>query len=234
MVIDSNGVPLMTRAERKTEWLRCLQVIGWSQQKFADRTGVKLHTVLAIKSGNRDLPDSDLRWVQQLAAAVAALPRPPIEDDPVPADHPVARLEPAARVEEVTMQTIAAHQAAMPTTAIEIAVPAVFGPAEVLRELEAVYRDAGASEGATDDQAAGARWAVGALAQRLGLLEALQAMIAAPPVSQLRVAAPQPDAAVARTPEPQAWQPPPPIANLMAGQAYTQREALEQGEEVPF
>lgn len=243
-VTNADGVPLVTTAERRDEWLRCLEVIGWSQQKWADRTGEKLHQALAIKKGSRPLYDSDLRWVQQLAAAVASFPRPPLATDPVPASHPVAALEPRVRVEEVTVDTIKANSpttgvdefmhagrvelphvlpaASDPTVrSVELQVP-ISPPEVVLKAMADLYQDGGGSQGATPEQITAVRWAMSELAGRLGLLDALKIVVSPPPVPE----PPQVPETTVR--EPQPWSPPQPVYETVG-----ERQSFE-AEETPF
>jgi len=237
-VVNADGAPLVTTAERRDEWLRCLEVIGWSQQKWADRIGEKLHQALATKKGARPIYDSDLRWVQQLAAAVASLPRPPLSTDPVPASHPVAALEPRVRVEEVTVDTIKANNPAAGVDAflsagnvimtptpdptvrtMEVQVP-LNPPEVVLKALADVYQDGGASQGATPEQITAVRWAMSEIAGKLGLTDALKIVVSPPPAP-----APVPETTVR---EPQPWSPPQPVYEMVG-----ERQSFE-AEETPF
>lgn len=240
-VMNADGVPLVTTAERRDEWLRCLEVIGWSQQKWADRIGEKLHQALATKKGSRPIVDSDLRWVQQLAAAVASLPRPPLQNDAVPVSHPVAALEPRARVEEVTVDTMktntagvdtfmSAGQVVMPTPvqppdptvrSVEMQVP-VSPPEVVLKAMADLYQDGGGSQGATAEQITAVRWAMSELAGRLGLLDALKIVVSPPPALE---PASGPETAVR---EPQTRPAPQPVYETVG-----ERQSFE-AEETPF
>lgn len=213
-VVNADGVPLVTLNERRDEWLRCLEVIGWNFGKWADRTGIKLHQAMAVKAGKRPIADSDMRWVQQLAAVVASMPRPIVQDDPIPVGHPVAALEPRSRVEEVTVDTIktnnptagvdafmSAGNVVMPppgptVRTVELQVP-LNPPEVVLQALADVYKDGGASQGATPEQITAVRWAMSELAGKLGLTDALKLFVSpAPPapevVPETAVREPQP------------------------------------------
>lgn len=238
-VTNADGVPLVTTTERRDEWLRCLEVIGWSTQKWADRTGEKLHQALATKKGSRPLYDSDLRWIQQIAASVASMPRPPLATDPVPVGHPVAALEPRSRVEEVTVDTIKANNptagvdafmsagnvvmsapAPDPTVrSVELQVP-INPPEVVLKALADVYKDGGASQGATPDQITAVRWAMSEIASKLGLTDALKIVVSPAPPPE-----PVPETAVR---EPQPWSPPQPVYETVGV-----RQSFE-AEQTPF
>ena len=173
---NAEGVPLVQMAERRDELQRCLEVIGWSWQKWADRTGVKLPNALAQKACKRAVFDSDIRWVQMLAAAVASYPRPVPADDAVDPSHPVAQLEPAKVVREVR---IGAEQApaGVPARSEEFAVPVSIGTMEALAAMAELYRDAGASEGAGDEEQQAVRWAMGMLAAKLGIEAPLRSLV---------------------------------------------------------
>lgn len=242
-VTNADGVPLVTLNERRDEWLRCLEVIGWNFGKWADRTGLKLHQAMATKAGKRPIADSDMRWVQMLAAAVASMPRPAVQDDPMPVGHPVAALEPRSRVEEVTVDTIRANNqtagvdafmsagnVVMPqelpaspdptVRSVELQVP-INPPEVVLRALADVYQDGGASQGATPEQITAVRWAMSEIAGKLGLTEALKIVVSPPPAMPEQV----PETAVR---EQQPWSPPQPVYET-AGE----RQAFAD-EEQPF
>lgn len=62
--------------KRMDEIQRCIDIIGWSWAKLAERVGMKYGEVLQVKKCKRDLADSDIVWLQDLATAFAAIPRP--------------------------------------------------------------------------------------------------------------------------------------------------------------
>jgi hypothetical protein len=182
-VLDRQGNPLVINSDRRNEVQRCIEVIGWSWMKLADRLGVKAPTALAIKNCKRPIADSDLRWLQALADAVTALPRPAEVNDPEPVQGaPIVQggmsvatsdLNPAmdqapsvshdmpagdmvARIREELAEQQAVAIVSTITNLYMHAVPGV-GP-----------------DALNQDNVAGARWALSEMANALGVLDLVQ------------------------------------------------------------
>ena len=175
---------LTETGQRRVEVERCKDVIGWSWLKLGERLDLTPSQALAIKSGKRPIADSDLDWLQALAEAVDALPRPG------PSDSVVA--PPAAMVRQGVAAMPGAAVAA--TTWGDVAV--LPGPEEL---SEVMTLDAAASivagmylglenAGLTADQREGAQWAIGELAQQFGVTDRVMAQIRRRPA--VNVAAP--------------------------------------------
>jgi hypothetical protein len=211
MITDKHGRPLGTLSEKRDEVLRCITAIGWSWQKLADRLEQKLPYALRVNRCKVALADSDMRWLQALADAVEAIPRPEVTTDPEPGAAPL--LGPVAPVPEWMLAAPAPAAApASPAQAAEWGLSQPFNPnnqerspapvppaplggmtgdmmaqvrAEIAEQsatavvsaITTVYMAAmpGAGPDAmTTEQVAGARWALGELANAMGLLDLVQ------------------------------------------------------------
>lgn len=70
--------------QRRDEIVRCKDVIGWSWITVGQRLGLTSAAAFGLKNCKRPISDQDLSWLQTVAAAVDALPRPdPIEEVPM-------------------------------------------------------------------------------------------------------------------------------------------------------
>jgi hypothetical protein len=173
-VTNKAGEPITSIAERKDEIVRCITVIGWSWQKLADRLELRLPGVMAFKNCKR----------QSLADAHMALPRPMVTFDPEPVPAAPAglpggiaglgpqpgqpdgvQLQPASQIvgNDVVKQ-IREEIAEQSTTAIVAAISGVY-----MAAVPGMGPDA-----MTSEQVAGARWALGELAQSMGVLDLVQ------------------------------------------------------------
>lgn len=185
MILDKEGNPLAETKDRRNEVQRCIDIVGWSWSKLADRLGIKFATSLAIKNCKRPIADSDLRWLQELADVMIAHPRPAEMNDPEPvAGAPIvqagAMMMPAEDVAPVAAPVVQQVTAQNPPVdllkemreelAEQQAVAIVSGITSVyLSAVPGVGPDA-----MTSEQVAGARWALGELAQQLGVLDLVQ------------------------------------------------------------
>lgn len=208
MVMDKQGNPLVETKDRRDEMQRCIEIIGWSWGKLGERLGHKLPTAYHIKQCKRGVADSDIRWLQALADAHIALPRPAEQNDASPVQ--AAPMVQAGAV-------LGAVQMGNPNLESDISTENQMGKSILpdlnqvnrLREeiaeqsavalvasITSVYLTAQPGVGPdamTVEQVAGARWALGELAQSLGVLDLVQdqlrayqakAAAAAPPLSQ--------------------------------------------------
>lgn len=187
MVLDKQGNPLTVASDRRNEIQRCIEIIGWSWGKLGDRIDLKLPSVYAVKNCKRTIPDSDLRWLQDLADAVMAHPRPAPQDDPSPVQGaPVvqagamlatADLNPAMEHAPSVQHDVAPAPAdadIVRRVRDEIAEQSTVA---IVSSITSVYMAAVPGVGPdamTSEQVAGARWALGELAQQMGVLDLVQ------------------------------------------------------------
>jgi hypothetical protein len=191
MVLDKQGNPLLAFEERRDEFVRCMGIIGWTWPKVAERLGITYPGSMAIKNCKRQIADSDLRWLQELADAVAALPRPAIANDPSP---DVARLGapvtmPGAGMSDEMVARMTASAASKAAGAEQ---------ARTVETLAAVYFQAASSE-LGEGELSGVRWAISEMAERLNLVAEVREAV--------RAKKPEPEPAA---PPSGAWSPPVP------------------------
>lgn len=166
MVLDKSGNPLVDVKERRDEITRCLEIIGWSWQRLADRTENTLQGAYRIKGCKITMADSDIRWLQSLADAVSALPRPVVGNDP--GSPGLERLAaPVTMADEAKAKELAAI---MVSDAVEAERD------RMVRGLVDVYMSANDLE---DAEQLAARWAISQAAEALGLLPQVKAMLRA-------------------------------------------------------
>jgi hypothetical protein len=188
MVLDRQGNPLTETKDRRDEVARCLDVIGWSWTKLGERVLLSQPTVFQVKNCKRPIADSDIRWLQDLADAHKALPRPVEQNDPSPVNGaPLVQagaVLATADLNPATGNGASLHQE-MPGTNLvqqlreEIAEQSTVA---LVANITSVYLSAVAGVGPdamTDEQAKGARWALGELALQLGVLDAVQEQLRA-------------------------------------------------------
>lgn len=175
-------------SRRRDEVVRCKEILGWSWDMVAQRFGQKLAWGLRIKTCKETLPDSDLEWLQDLAATVAAFPTRAAYAERAQA----AQQQVTAREEPLVMQDTAATPAPS-----ENGEPLVSRDQAVIDSLVLVYIEAAQAD--TTPEVTAARWALGRVALELGLLDVVKERIAALPPS---VAAPPPAQSVWQAPEP--------------------------------
>jgi len=173
---NNEGHPLMQRQERRDEVRRCLQIIGWSQMQYADRIGLKIAGVAQIMHCKVDVADSDIRWLQRLAEAVASIPRPAIANDP---DTPeVARL--AAPIgAAVTIHATEGELNAVAAKTRDVALE------ETARAIAEVYRWSGSTGEVSEHELAGAKWALAKVAESLGIVDRVRVLIRQVPMQQV-------------------------------------------------
>lgn len=193
MVLDKNGTPLVVASDRRNEVQRCLETIGWSWGKLGDRISGTLATAMAIKNCKRQIADSDLRWLQDLADAHIARPRPAESNDPEPVSpapivqgggaivHAGAVIDPDALKPVVPAHhpDTAPRDVAPPADMMQRARDEIAEQSTVaiVSSITSVYLSAVPSpgpDGMTSEQVAGARWALGELAQQMGVLDLVQ------------------------------------------------------------
>jgi hypothetical protein len=180
MVLDKQGNPLVETKDRRDEIQRCIEIIGWGWGRLGDRLEVKLPTAYAIKNCKRPVADSDLRWLQALADAVVALPRPAEFNDPAPVQGaPVVQagaavmFGPPAPLPDVVVASsppVDMVQRVRQEIAEESAVALVAS----ITNVYLAARPGVGPDAMTSEQVAGARWALGELAQSLGVLDLVQ------------------------------------------------------------
>ena len=180
----------MNRNEARDELLRCKEIIGWSWQGLGDQLGLTPAQVFSVKASHRDVPPSDVAWVQAVAAAVEG----------VPSRAEFARVDEAARAELALVDRSAARIADVgagissdwspPALLSAAAVPdpsssermeiADMTAAQVCEALAAVYWEASTSGRLDSNQRLAARWTIGEVAGRLGLVDEVKAALLAP------------------------------------------------------
>lgn len=172
MVMDKEGNPLVAVSERRDELMRCTAIIGWSWQKVADRLDMTMAGALQIKNCKVGIADSDLRWLQELAAMMETMPRPAVAND---ADNPEL-----ARLAAPVAMTVGVSEHEAQKMAVESGVLQVQAERDrTARVLADVYVATESLEGTTPEQQSAARWAVAEIASGLGLLGQVQAILKA-------------------------------------------------------
>lgn len=184
MVLDKQGNPLTVTKDRRDEVQRCIEIIGWSWGKLGDRLSIKLPSALGIKNCKRPIADSDLRWLQDLADVMLSHPRPAETNDPE-----AVQGAPIVQAGVATSPVLHSDTALPSAPDVAPAMPAVDlvrqvrdeiaeqSTVAIVSSITSVYMSAipGAGpDGMTSEQVAGARWALGELAQQMGVLDLVQ------------------------------------------------------------
>lgn len=181
--------------QRRDELVRCKDIIGWSWLTVGQRLALNSSQAFALKACKREISDVDLDWMRDLADAVAARPRPiaaPTHGPRMVADlsmgvGPLGFTVAMAHAERHVMSDgdlpaeLYGEQPHVPdgldgSSAMTEDYLSVSG---TVKAMASVYVNLSNVEELSDEEREGAKWALSALAEKLGIMEQVAAQIKA-------------------------------------------------------
>ena len=144
-----------------------IAVIGWSWAVLADKVGMPPQAVYQFKALKRDFPTEYIVWTGEIAAAVDAIPRPPLgAATPGPVEMPPQPLRVVAGDAPPSAQTGEEDAVAEYQTRVVVAAVRRYVAIGAAGDLSDIEKDAG-------------RGAITAVLQDLGLLPAARELLRA-------------------------------------------------------
>lgn len=183
--------------------------IGWSWVTLGERLGLTSSQAHALRTAKRGIPGSDLFWLEQLAQAVQAIPRPPIADY-----HPAGGDTAGAMRGQVVDQAAERREGRSVVPVGTVGGQDYIALRSVIEGLGSMYAE-GPGEGASEGLKRGWDAAIEELSAKLGLESEVAAYVKShrvppPPKAMQPRPAPTPAAApvAMERPAAPAWQPP--------------------------